>query len=316
MIEPPIATESSESLLGSDELDLRQIIKELWAGKWYILISTGITSTLAILWALSLPNMYTASALLAPTQSASGASAGFAQRYGGLASLAGISLGGGGGGSRTQLAIETLRSRAFIVKFVDKRNILPQLTAIEEWDFESGSIIFDTAAYDPTENKWINGGPDESRASSAFSAYRAFSKILNVSKDKQTGYVTLSITHQSPIAAAQWVTWLVEDINTNVKNQEVAEAKRSIEYLERQVSQTSLADLHALLFELIQSQTETIMLAEARPEFVFKTIDPAVVPEEKSAPRRSLICILGGLLGGAVGILFVLIRYYFKEDST
>ena len=39
------------------------------------------------------------------------------------------------------------------------------------------------------------------------------------------------------------------------------------------------------------------MLAEVRPEYVFKTIDPAVVPEEKSKPSRALICALGYPLG-------------------
>ena len=99
--------------------------------------------------------------------------------------------------------------------------------------------------------------------------------------------MTISIEHQSPIIAAQWVNWLVEDVNA-VKAQEVAEAEKSIEYLKQQVANTSLADLQVMFFELIQSQTETVMLAEVRPEFVFKTIDPAVAPEEKANPGEPL----------------------------
>ena len=124
--------------------------------------------------------------------------------------------------------------------------------------------------------------------------------------------MTVSIDHQSPIIAARWVNWLVEDVNAAVKAQEVAEAEKSIEYLKQQVANTSLADLQAMFFELIQSQTETVMLAEVRPEYVFKTIDPAVVPEEKSKPRRALICVLGTLLGGALGVVIVLIRHFIR----
>ena len=69
----------------------------------------------------------------------------------------------------------------------------------------------------------------------------------------------------------------------------MAEAEKSIEYLKQQIANTSLADLQVMFFELIQSQTETVMLAEVRPEYVFKTIDPAVVPELKSKPRRAII---------------------------
>jgi hypothetical protein len=71
-------------------------------------------------------------------------------------------------------------------------------------------------------------------------AHKAFTEIINVSQDPQTGYVSLSIEHQSAELAAQWVTWIVEDINASVKEQDVAEALRSIEYLKIQVANTSL----------------------------------------------------------------------------
>ena len=135
-----------------------------------------------------------------------------------------------------------------------------------------------------------------------------------MSQDKQTGYVTVSIDHQSPVIAAQWVSWLIEDVNQAVKTQDVSEAQKSIEYLREQVSNTSLADLQAVFFDLIQSQTETVMLAEVRQEYVFKTIDPAVAPEEKSKPSRALICVLGTLLGGMLGMVIVLIRHYARSE--
>ena len=128
--------------------------------------------------------------------------------------------------------------------------------------------------------------------------------------------MTISIEHHSPAVAAQWVNWLVEDINAVVKAQDVDEATKSIEYLTQQIANTSLADLQTMFFELIQSQTETVMLAEVRPEYVFKTIDPALVPEEKSKPSRALICVLGTLLGGMLGVVVVLIRHYTRSEAA
>jgi LPS O-antigen subunit length determinant protein (WzzB/FepE family) len=52
------------------------------------------------------------------------------------------------------------------------------------------------------------------------------------------------------------------------------------------------------------------MLAKVRQEYAFKTIDPAVVPEEKSEPNRALICVLGTLLGGMLAVLWVLVAHY------
>jgi uncharacterized protein involved in exopolysaccharide biosynthesis len=187
--------------------------------------------------------------------------------------------------------------------------------AVESWDVRSGGIIFDSASYDAASKTWVREVEvPKLPTPSAQEAHKAFSEILGVAQDKQTGYVTVSIEHQSPVVAAQWVNWLVEDVNAAVKAQDVAEAEKSIEYLREQVTNTSLADLQAVFFDLIQSQTETVMLAEVRQEYVFKTIDPAVVPEEKSKPSRALICVLGTLLGGMLGVVIVLIRHYARSE--
>lgn len=299
-----------------DEIDLKELFMVLWSGKWLISAITGVAAAISVTVALLLPNIYTASALLAPAESSGGGLPGLMKQYGGLASLAGVSLPGGEEGSRAQLGIQLMKSRAFIGDFVKRRDMLPELMAVKFWDAGSGDIIFDAEAYDSVSKAWVRDvEPPKSPAPSAQEAHKAFLAILGVSQDKQTGYVSVSIEHQSPVVAARWVNWLVEDVNAAVKAQDVTEAEKSIEYLKQQVANTALADLQAMFFELIQSQTETVMLAEVRPEYVFKTIDPAVVPEEKSKPSRALICVLGTLLGWMLGVVIVLIRRYARSDS-
>jgi uncharacterized protein involved in exopolysaccharide biosynthesis len=299
-----------------DEIDLKEIFIVLWSGKWLISAVTGTAAVISVAVAVSLPNIYIASALLAPAESSGGGLSGLMKQYGGLASLAGVSLPGGEEGSRAQLGMQLMQSRAFIGDFVERRDILPELMAVESWDAGSGDIVFDPESYDVVSEKWVRDvKPPKSMKPSAQEAHKAFAKVLGVSQDKKTGYVTISIEHHSPAVAAQWVNWLIEDINTVVKAQDVDEATKSIEYLTQQIANTSLADLQAMFFELIQSQTETVMLAEVRPEYVFKTIDPAVVPEEESEPSRALICVLGTLLGGMFGAVIVLIRYYALSDG-
>ena len=299
-----------------DEVDLKELFMVIWSGKWLITAIAGIAVVASAVISLMLPNIYTANALLAPAEQSGGSMSALMQQYGGLASLAGLSLPSGEDGSRAQLGMQLMKSRAFIGNFVERRDILPELMAVDVWDAGSGQIIFDPESYDAATKTWIREmEAPKLPAPSAQEAHKAFSEILGVSQDKQTGYVTVSIDHQSPTIAAQWVNWLVEDVNTAVKAQDVAEAKKSIEYLREQVTNTSLADLQAVFFDLIQSQTETVMLAEVRQEYVFKTIDPAVAPEEKSKPSRALICALGTILGGVLGVAIVLIRHYARSES-
>ncbi len=143
-------------------------------------------------------------------------------------------------------------------------------------------------------------------------AYKVFSKMLSVSKDKETGMVTISVQHISPYVSQQWVSWLVEDINQAMKEREVAEARKSTEFLQKQLKRTEIADIREVLYKLIEEQTKTIMFAEVRDEYVFKTIDAALVPEEKFKPKRALISILGAILGGVVGVFIVLLSYFLR----
>jgi uncharacterized protein involved in exopolysaccharide biosynthesis len=48
---------------------------------------------------------------------------------------------------------------------------------------------------------------------------------------------------------------------------------------------------------------------------VFKTIDPAVVPQEKSEPKRALIVIVATMLGGMLGIFTVFIIAFTRPGK-
>ena len=66
--------------------------------------------------------------------------------------------------------------------------------------------------------------------------------------------------------------------------------------------------MREVFYEIIEEQIKNKMLAEASPEYAFTTVSRAMLPEQKSKPKRALICVLGTLLGGMLSILVVLIR--------
>ena len=94
-----------------DEIDLKELFMVLWHRKGIILGVTLLAAAISVGWALSLPNIYSTSALLAPKNSESGGLGVVARQYGGFAGLAGINLDAGGSG--VALAVETLKSRLF-----------------------------------------------------------------------------------------------------------------------------------------------------------------------------------------------------------
>ena len=182
---------------------------------------------------------------------------------------------------------------------------------------QTDAIIHDSEIYNAQNNKWVRevSAPFKPKPSMQ-EAYKEFSKILSASTDKETGMVKISIEHVSPTIAQQWVSWLIQDINQTMKQRDVLEAIKSTDFLTQQLEQTKIADIRAVLYKLVEEQTKTIMFAKVRDEYVFKTIDAALVPEEKFKPKRALICVLGLLLGGMLSVMIVLIRHFVGNSKS
>jgi len=187
--------------------------------------------------------------------------------------------------------------------------------AAKKWDRENNRVIYDEDDYDVNNQTWVRDvKPPRQPEPSMQEAFKAFEKILVVTKDKETSLVTLAVEPRSPFVSPQWVTLLVQDINKVMKERDVAEANRSSEFLNKQIALTNVADIKAILYKLVEEQAKTIMFAEVRDEYVFKTLDPALAPEEKAKPKRALICVLGTMLGGMLGVMLVLVRYFMRKE--
>ena len=96
---------------------------------------------------------------------------------------------------------------------------------------------------------------------------------------------------------------------------DIAEARSSIEYLKKQIDETSLAGLQNVIFNLIEDQTRIMVLAETSDEYFFKTIDPAVRPEEKYRPFRTLIVLVAAFLAGVLAVFWVILRHSYAATN-
>ncbi|NCG40143.1 MAG: LPS O-antigen length regulator [Actinobacteria bacterium] len=294
-----------------DEIDLRELFSVLWSGKKIILAVTALAAFISVVYALSLPNIYQSEALLAPKMEggASGLSA-MAAQYSGLASLAGINLPGGGGDNKSLIAQEKMKSLDFFTKQIYEQ-VLPALMALDSWDNSTGAVIFDDDIYDAKTKTWVReADPPRKSKPSAQEAFEQFAGIFSVSEDKTSGFVSLSMKHESPVIAEAWLSLIIYRINEDIRERDIREAKQSVLFLEGQREQTSLVSLDEVFASLIEEQTKIIMLANASKDYVFEVIEPPVVPEQKSEPKRALICVLGTMLGGMLAVLLVLVRHY------
>lgn len=307
----PVPRQIQAGYAAEDEIDLRELFGLLWAGRVLICGVTAAAAVISVVVALSMTEIYRAEAILAPADGEEASSS--LSQFGGAAALLGVSLPGGSDSQLTN-ALATMRSRDFIIRFIHEHDVLIPLFA-GEWDAAAWEATVDTEIYDLSKGGWLleKGKPwrlDNEGKPTDLEAYREFDKALRVNFDEAEGLVTVAIEWHDPVLAAQWVNTLIKSINQEVKQKDQAEANSAIEYLRKQLESTQLVEMQQVFYELIESQTQVSMLADVREEYVFQVIDPAVVPDEKIAPRRSLIAVLGTMLGAMLALVAVLVRHY------
>jgi uncharacterized protein involved in exopolysaccharide biosynthesis len=302
----------------NDEINLGELWRAVWADKLTIIIVSFVFAVTSIYFALSQPNIYKASAVLAPVSDEGGAGglSALAGQFGGLASMAGINL-GGGSSDKTALALEVLKSRAFIKNFIAKHDLLVPIMAGDNWDMATNTLILNAELYDQKNNKWIREvTPPKKPEPSLWEAFVVFSDLLIVSQDKNTTMVTIELEYLSPVMAQQWLSWLIADVNEFMRLQDQKEAQDSIDYLTEQLKDIHVSSMETVFYQLIEEQTKNMMLTKVKAEYVLKTIDPAQVPEEKAKPKRALIVMLGTILGGLLSVIIVLVRYFATKGAN
>lgn len=303
-------TGNNKHIKDSDyEIDIRELFYALWQGKLIIISVSAFVSIIGVIYSLSLPNIYESKALLVPTNQTSGISGAF-QGYSGLAGLAGISLPSSGNGSNSVKAMQKIKSLSFFENNIMQNISLPDLMAVKSWNPETNTLTYDQKIYTKSTNSWIDKKP------TAQSSFGQFQSQLNLSEDKKSGFITLSMNHQSPFVAKQWVELIVNEINSYYREKDKAESEKAVNYLNEQFSMAGLTEIKQVLAQILQEETKKLTLIEANDFYVFDYIDPPAVMEKKSEPSRAIICIISALLGGMLSIIIVIVKYYFFNKKV
>lgn len=217
-----------------------------------------------------------------------------------LAALAGISIGGGGS---SEANIAYLQSDALLIGYINEHEALNQVFD-DEWD--------------PVSKRWRDSAPG--KLPTMGKALRRLHKSMYfVSVDKKTGVITVSIRHHQPEFAAQWANGLIADANRNLRDRDMNESARAIQFLQREAENgVQPVELKQALYRLIEEQMKKRAVAAARDEYAFRVIDKARVPElwEKVAPVRRVIAGLSAIVGGLLGFGAALLSHRFASPAV
>jgi uncharacterized protein involved in exopolysaccharide biosynthesis len=271
----------------------------VWQRKWFVVGLALACAAIATVYAFTATKSYTAEVLLAAAndRSTDGLSGNLAA-LGGLASLAGIQIGGGGTNTIEPLAV--LQSREFARQFIEDQHLLAVLLA-SKWD--------------PQRQAWK--GSDPRKWPDIRDGVKYFQKqVLKVQQDKKTNLVTLGVEWEDPTVAAQWANMLVDRLNAQMRERALTQAQAHVTYLQLELSQTTVVTLQQSIGKVLENELQKLMIAKGNREYSFKILDRADVPKYPSWPKRQIIIAAGGLFGAALAAFIVFLRDALRRRPT
>lgn len=291
----------------NNDITLYGLIK-LFIQQWLILVIFGLSfAVIAAIWSLYQPNVYTAEITIMPVKKDEKSMAGMANQLGGLASLAGINL-NKGLDENAKLALKLLTSKSFLMEFIEEEELLIPLMAVNGWNMEEDSLKINEDIYDAEKGMWLRSpNPPRKAKPSSQEAYTKLKELIDIEEEPKTKFITISFDFYSPKLATKWVTKLVEKVNRDIRLLDQKMANESIEYLQTAYTTANLSNMKKAISVLVEEQLQTKMLTEVRKDYVFMTVDPAIEPELKSKPKRAIIVVFAGFLGGVLGMIVILI---------
>lgn len=281
---------SEPMIVEDDEIDLL----ELWdilIEKWrWIVLGTGLSAAVAVAVALLMTPIYRSEVVLvsADDTGGKGGVSALAAQFGGLADLAGVNMGAGGGRSE---AIALLKSNILKAEFVTDNKLMP--------------ILFDDD-WDATAKKWTVDDPK--KVPTINRAVELLTKsVVSINEDKKTGVITLAVEWKDRALAAAWANELVHRGNEKLRTRAIEEAQRTVDFLQQELKKTSVVEIQQAIYRLLEANYKTVSIANAREQYAFKVVDPAVPADEnrRAKPKRKLIVLLGTLAGGFLSVLAV-----------
>ncbi|MFO1409002.1 MAG: Wzz/FepE/Etk N-terminal domain-containing protein [Steroidobacteraceae bacterium] len=261
-------------------MSVLDLAREMWRRSRLVGAICAVCVGGAVVWALVMTPVYRSEVVVMPASDGANSDGlgGLSSSLGGLAALAGVSLGGGRQGAES---LALLKSRTVLEMLIADQNLLPQLFA-NKWD---------------AAHKQWRVGVKQPTIGQAVEVLRL--RVYQVREDIKSGLVTIRVDWTDREAAARWANRLVEIANEEARRRTIQDASNALAELNEQLKGAESVELRTALSRLMEAQLRAKTLAQVRREYAFAVIDKAIPsePNRRVRPARTLMVVLSAIFG-------------------
>jgi uncharacterized protein involved in exopolysaccharide biosynthesis len=269
-----------------DEIDLIEVIRYIWDGRWLIVKVTGVFVVIGLIVALTSQEQYKAEARLLPeVRDTQGGASQLLRQFGGFGGL-NLPLGQGIDAIRPELYPEILKSTPFFL-YLMEQEITPQnlngnevISVFCYLDLES-SILKKTIGR--VQEIFVKGGfkrPDSSEnnqnslllydisqmSKTQFEIKKKLSDRINAGIDNRSGIISISSEFPDPIVSAQIAQYSLNYLTKYITRYRIDKAQKDLEFIVKRyeekkndfhLSQLNLANFRDANRNIITASAQT-----------------------------------------------------------
>jgi len=326
-------------------IDFSAFFKIIWKEKVWVVLITLVFAIGGVYYALTAREEFVSTGKILPEYQSK---AGGLGQFAGLASLAGIDVssaaGGGSDAVRPDLYPDVLKSTPF---FLELLKIKVRTKDNKEMLFSQfyDTFVLDNKIEEkntkikfPTSNQYI------AVSYQTENNLKDLRERISAVIDKKTGLITVTVKLPDPVVATLITDYGMNFLTNYITNYRTEKSKRDLnflaerldaakgKYFNNQAKKAQYSDQYQL--SMMKLQTADLQRERIESEYkisstfyntllqkyeeaklkvqqetpVIKVLEPPVVPNKRSEPKRAIIVLIATFLGGIFGIVFGLIR--------
>lgn len=308
--------EYNNTHIEEDEIDLRELFGTIWKNKFKIIFLTILITSLALIYAVTKPNSYSSNTILILKEQKAGGLGGGAAA---LASMAGISLGGAGGGIDIESLFKNLINDYTFNKEVIKRynlsyKLSPEVMAEKMVYILNGREMREKiATYFSSDTD-----KDTDKEELIYNTYKKLQTIIATSTDKTSGAITLSANLEDRFLAKELVNIYLKEMSNYIKRLDLKEIDEQVIYYENELANTTSLDLKSNITDLLSALVKKKVLSQAGEFYMVKQLTKPEVAyiKDKSKPKRGLIIVVAFITSIVLGIFMIFFLEFLKNSNT